>query len=124
MKSWAVTRGPGRVPGGKRRAFHVEDHPIEYNTFEGTIPEGEYGGGTVLIWDRGRWFPEGDPHQGLKKGHLTLRGEGEKLNGSWHLIRIRGRPSEKKENWLLIKGHDEWERTPKDPDILQDLPQS
>ena len=70
MKSWAVTRGPSLDPGEKRLAVHVEDHPIEYNTFEGTIPKGEYGGGTVMIWDRGRWIPEGDPHKGYAKGHL------------------------------------------------------
>src|SRR5262249_14207829 len=72
MKSWAVTRGPSLVPGDKRLAVQVEDHPIEYNTFEGTIPEGEYGGGTVLIWDRGSWTPETDPHEGLKKGRLDF----------------------------------------------------
>src|SRR5438309_11619916 len=64
MKSWAITRGPSLVPGEKRLAVHTEDHPIEYNSFEGTIPEGEYGGGTVMIWDRGEWHPEGDPHKG------------------------------------------------------------
>src|SRR6201997_519856 len=69
LKSWAVTRGPSLVPGEKRLAVHVEDHPIEYNKFEGTIPKGEYGGGTVMIWDRGHWRPEGDPHKGLAKGH-------------------------------------------------------
>jgi bifunctional non-homologous end joining protein LigD len=124
MKSWAVTRGPSLVPSDKRLAVEVEDHPIEYNTFEGTIPAGEYGGGTVLIWDRGRWFPEGDPHRGLIKGHLTFRLEGEKLKGSWHLVRMRGRPNEKEENWLLIKGHDDWERSRNDPDILQHSPRS
>ena len=76
MKSWAVTRGPSLVPGDKRLAVHVEDHPIEYNAFEGTIPQGEYGGGTVMIWDRGRWEPDGDPHRGYKKGHLIFTLEG------------------------------------------------
>jgi bifunctional non-homologous end joining protein LigD len=124
MKSWAVTRGPSLVPGEKRLAVQVEDHPIEYNTFEGTIPQGEYGGGTVMIWDRGQWFPEGDPHEGLKKGHLTFRLEGEKLHGTWHLVRMHRRPNEKKDNWLLIKAHDEWARDPNDPDILEEQPRS
>ncbi len=73
MKSWAVTRGPSLVPGEKRLAVHVEDHPIEYNTFEGTIPKGQYGGGTVMIWDRGRWYPEGDAEKGYRQGRLTFR---------------------------------------------------
>jgi bifunctional non-homologous end joining protein LigD len=124
MKSWAVTRGPSLVPGEKRLAIHVEDHPIEYNTFEGTIPQGEYGGGTVMIWDRGRWYPEGDPHEGLKKGHLDFRLEGEKLHGRWHLVRMHGRAGEKKEPWLLIKSKDEASRSVKDPDILEDEPLS
>jgi bifunctional non-homologous end joining protein LigD len=93
MKSWAVAKGPSLVPGTRRLAVQVEDHPIEYNTFEGTIPKGAYGGGTVLVWDRGRWFPEGDPHLGLKKGDLTFRLEGEKLKGRWHLVRMRGKPA-------------------------------
>src|SRR3954451_23555085 len=124
MKSWAVTRGPSLVPGEKRLAVHVEDHPIAYNTFEGTIPQGEYGGGTVLIWDRGKWHPEGDPHRGLAKGSFDFTLEGEKLHGRWHMVRMRGRPGEKKENWLLIKAHDEFERSAKDPDILEEMPQS
>src|SRR5207245_3252259 len=95
MKSWAVTRGPSLVPGEKRLAVHVEDHPIEYNTFEGTIPKGQYGGGTVMIWDRGHWRPEGDPGQGLKKGHLDFTLEGEKLKGRWHLVRMHGKAGEK-----------------------------
>lgn len=96
MKSWAVTRGPSLVPGEKRLAVHVEDHPIEYNKFEGTIPKGEYGGGTVLIWDSGRWTPEGDPHKGLAKGHLDFELQGEKLKGRWHLVRMHAKPGEKK----------------------------
>jgi bifunctional non-homologous end joining protein LigD len=122
MKSWAVTRGPSLVPGEKRLAVQVEDHPIEYNKFEGTIPKGEYGGGTVLIWDRGRWIPEGDPHKGLAKGHLDFELEGEKLKGRWHLVRMHGKPGERKENWLLIKSKDEAARGPRQPDILEEEP--
>jgi bifunctional non-homologous end joining protein LigD len=124
MKSWAVTRGPSLVPGEKRLAVQVEDHPVEYNKFEGTIPKGQYGGGTVMIWDRGSWSPEGDPHYGLDKGHLEFTLDGEKLHGGWHLVRIRGRPGEKKTNWLLIKAHDAAERTERDPDILEEKPDS
>ncbi len=118
MKSWAVTRGPSLVPEDKRLAVHVEDHPIEYNDFEGTIPQGEYGGGTVMIWDRGRWVPEGDPHVGYAKGHLSFSLDGQKLKGAWHLVRMRKRPGERQESWLLIKSHDEYARSPKEPDIL------
>src|SRR5215472_10051290 len=124
MKSWAVTRGPSLVPGEKRLAIEVEDHPIEYNTFEGTIPEGEYGGRTVLIWDRGRWHPDGDPHHGLEKGHLDFTLEGDKLTGRWHLVRMRGRPGEKKHPWLLIKANDTAARGVRDPDILEEAPRS
>jgi bifunctional non-homologous end joining protein LigD len=124
MKSWAVTRGPSLVPGEKRLAVHVEDHPIEYNTFEGTIPKGQYGGGTVMIWDRGQWFPEDDAHKGYKKGHLDFRLEGEKLHGRWHLIRMRKRPGERHEPWLLIKADDDAARSAKDPDILEGKPRS
>ncbi len=124
MKSWAVTRGPSLVPDEKRLAIHVEDHPIEYNAFEGTIPQGEYGGGTVMVWDRGRWYPEGDPHTGYKKGHLAFTLDGEKLHGRWHLVRMHGRAGEKKEPWLLIKSKDEEARGANDPDILEDEPLS
>jgi len=124
MKSWAVTRGPSLVPGEKRLAVHVEDHPIEYNDFEGTIPKGQYGGGTVMIWDRGRWSPEGDPDRGLAKGHLDFSLEGQKLKGRWHLVRMRKRPGERQEPWLLIKSDDEAARGPKDPDILEEKPRS
>jgi bifunctional non-homologous end joining protein LigD len=124
MKSWAVTRGPSLDPGEKRLAVHVEDHPIEYNTFEGTIPQGEYGGGTVMIWDRGRWIPEGDPHKGYAKGHLDFVLEGEKLRGRWHLVRMRGRDRDRHENWLLIKGGDDEARRGRKGDILEDEPLS
>jgi bifunctional non-homologous end joining protein LigD len=124
MKSWAVTRGPSLDPGEKRLAVHVEDHPIEYNSFEGTIPQGQYGGGTVMIWDRGKWFPEYDPHKGLQKGHLEFRLEGEKLHGRWHLVRMHGRRGETKEPWLLIKAKDEAAREPGSPDILEEAPRS
>ena len=124
MKSWAVTRGPSLVPTEKRLAVETEDHPIEYNSFEGTIPEGEYGGGTVMIWDRGTWTPLEDPHRGLKKGHLSFALDGEKLHGAWHLVRLRGRPGEKRNNWLLIKSNDEAARTERDKDILEEMPLS
>jgi bifunctional non-homologous end joining protein LigD len=124
MKSWAVTRGPSLVPGEKRLAVQVEDHPIDYNKFEGTIPKGEYGGGTVMVWDRGRWAPEGDPHRGLAKGHLAFHLNGEKLHGGWHLVRMRRRPNEKRDNWLLIKQHDDAAREPGDKDILVQKPRS
>jgi bifunctional non-homologous end joining protein LigD len=124
MKSWAVTRGPSLNPDDKRLAVHVEDHPIEYNTFEGTIPRGEYGGGTVMIWDRGTWHPEGDPHKGLAKGHLEFELDGEKLRGRWHLVRLKARPKERHDNWLLIKGKDDEARGSRDKDILDAEPLS
>ncbi len=124
MKSWAVTRGPSLNPDDKRLAVHVEDHPIEYNTFEGTIPHGEYGGGTVMVWDRGTWHPEGDPHKGLAKGHLEFELDGDKLHGRWHLVRLKARPKERGDNWLLIKGKDDEARGPRDKDILDEKPDS
>jgi bifunctional non-homologous end joining protein LigD len=124
MKSWAVTRGPSLVPGEKRLAVQVEDHPIEYNKFEGTIPQGEYGGGTVMIWDRGTWQPEDDPHKGLGKGHLSFTLDGEKLHGLWHLVRMHRKRGEKRDNWLLIKAHDAAARGPGDKDILEQKPRS
>jgi bifunctional non-homologous end joining protein LigD len=124
MKSWAVTRGPSLDPGEKRLAVHVEDHPIDYNSFEGTIPEGEYGGGTVMIWDRGRWIPEGDPHKGYAKGHLDFVIDGKKLHGRWHLVRMRERDRDRHENWLLIKGRDDESRSTREGDILEEQPLS
>ena len=124
MKSWAVTRGPSLVPGEKRLAIHVEDHPIEYNSFEGTIPQGEYGGGTVMVWDRGRWFPEGDARKGYRTGRLNFRLDGDKLHGSWHLVRMRKREGERQDPWLLIKANDAEARPPSAPDILEEEPWS
>lgn len=124
FKSWAVTRGPSLVAGEKRLAVHVEDHPLEYGTFEGTIPKGQYGGGTVLVWDQGTWRPEGDPARGYRKGHLDFAMKGEKLHGRWHLVRIRGKPGEKRENWLLIKGDDAAARPADTADILDERPES
>ena len=124
MKSWAVAKGPSLVPGEKRLAVHVEDHPVAYNGFEGTIPKGQYGGGTVLLWDRGRWRPETDPHKGYAKGHLNFSLEGEKLAGAWHLVRMRRKPREKQEAWLLIKSEDEAARHDGEPDILDEKPLS
>jgi bifunctional non-homologous end joining protein LigD len=106
LLSWAVPKGPSLDPEVKRLAVQTEDHPVEYGAFEGTIPKGEYGGGTVMIWDRGTWEPEGDPHQGYAKGHLVFALHGERLRGRWHLVRTRGR-GEKKPTWLLFKGTDE-----------------
>ncbi len=123
-KSWAVTKGPSLVPGEKRLSVEVEDHPLEYGTFEGTIPKGEYGGGSVLLWDRGTWTPEGDAHAGLAKGHLEFTLDGEKLHGRWHLVRLRGRKGEKRTNWLLIKAEDEAARPADAPDILDEQPRS
>ncbi len=124
MKSWAVTKGPSLVPGDKRLAVHVEDHPVDYNGFEGTIPKGQYGGGTMLLWDRGRWVPEGDPHRGYAKGHLNFSLEGEKLSGAWHLVRMRRKPREKQEAWLLIKSEDSAARHDGDADVLDEQPLS
>jgi bifunctional non-homologous end joining protein LigD len=124
LASWAVTRGPSLVPGEKRLAVQVEDHPLDYADFEGAIAEGEYGGGEVIVWDRGRWQPEGDPVRGLKEGQLDFTLEGEKLKGRWHLVRMAGRKGETRENWLLIKGKDAAARGEADPDILEERPES
>lgn len=124
LKSWAVAKGPSLVPGEKRLAVHVEDHPLEYGDFEGTIPKGEYGGGTVILWDRGHWAPVGDGRKGYRKGHLEFEIHGDKLQGRWHLVRMAQKPREKKENWLLIKGDDDFARSEGDPDILEERPES
>ena len=109
FRSWAVTRGPSLDPAEKRLAVEVEDHPLDYGDFEGTIPKGQYGGGTVMLWDRGTWQPEGDPETMLAKGDLKFSLDGEKLHGSWVLVRMRNdKFKSKRNNWLLIKHRDKF----------------
>jgi bifunctional non-homologous end joining protein LigD len=122
MLSWAVPKGPSFDPSVKRMAMQVEDHPIEYNRFEGTIPAGEYGGGTVMIWDRGTWIPESpDVDAALAKGELKLTMEGKKLHGSWVMVRTRSRPGQLRAAWLLIKHRDAWAST---GDVTESAPRS
>lgn len=118
FKSWAVTRGPSLNPHDKRLAVEVEDHPLDYGDFEGTIPKGQYGGGTVLLWDRGYWECD-NPEKGFKKGDLKFTLDGEKLHGSWVLVRMRhDRTGGKRTNWLLIKHRDEFARESEDNAVL------
>jgi bifunctional non-homologous end joining protein LigD len=114
LKSWAVPNGPSLDPADKRLAVQTEDHPLSYATFEGTIPLGEYGGGTVMLWDRGTWspVPGKDPRKSLKQGHLHFRVDGERMKGEWILIRLKPRPGEKKQNWMLRKIEDEYVGNP------------
>jgi len=112
LKSWAVTRGPSLDPAEKRLAVRTEDHPISYAEFEGTIPAGEYGGGTVMLWDKGSWAPiEGKSAKDIEKGHLHFTLDGERMKGEWLLVRMKGRPGEKRENWLLRKIDDAFAST-------------
>jgi bifunctional non-homologous end joining protein LigD len=120
LKSWAVTRGPSLTIGEKRLAVRTEDHPMAYLDFEGNIPKGEYGGGSMIVWDRGRWLPDGDPHKALAKGHLAFALDGARLKGLWHLVRIRPRKGEKTEPWLLMKAEDEFARRPGEPEITEE----
>jgi bifunctional non-homologous end joining protein LigD len=122
LKSWAVTKGPSLRPGDRRLAVHVEDHPLEYGSFEGTIPKGEYGGGTVLLWDRGRWEAVGDAEAGYREGKLKFRLHGEKLHGGWMLVRLKPRSPRDRDNWLLIKERDDDARDA--GDVLADQPDS
>lgn len=120
LKSWAVTKGPSLDPKDRRLAVHVEDHPMDYATFEGVIPKGQYGGGTVMVWDVGRWKPIGDPRKGYQKGHMDFELTGKKLHGRWHLVRMHVRPNQdgQRDNWLLIKGNDEYARARKGEAVL------
>src|SRR5690349_6689584 len=120
FKSWAVTKGPSLDPKERRLAVETEDHPLDYGDFEGTIPKGEYGGGTVMLWDRGFWAADSDPAQALRKGELRFTLAGEKLQGSWVLVRLRhDRERGKRRNWLLIKRHDGYEREGDGEQILK-----
>jgi bifunctional non-homologous end joining protein LigD len=122
MLSWAVPKGPSLDPAVKRMAMPTEDHPIEYNAFEGVIPEGQYGGGTVMIWDNGTWEPEqDDPDAALKKGDLKFTLHGKKLKGSWVLVRLKPRENEPRAGWLLIKHRDRHAST---DDLTLDKPRS
>lgn len=121
LKSWAVPKGPSLDPKEKRLAVEVEDHPLEYADFEGSIPAGEYGGGEVIVWDRGTWTTEDDVAAGLKSGKLTFQLQGEKLQGEWALVRIRGKKDDDKSSWLLIKHRDEFATA---EDLIAERPDS
>ena len=121
LKSWAVTKVPSLDPATRRLAVEVEDHPLDYGTFEGIIPEGQYGGGTVQLWDEGSWEPRGDPRKGLAEGHMKFDLDGRRLHGGWALVRMAdrdGRLGKKtRHNWLLIKEKDAFAQ-PGEPDSL------
>jgi bifunctional non-homologous end joining protein LigD len=119
LLSWAITKGPSLDPADKRLAVRTEDHPLSYGNFEGTIPQGEYGGGTVMLWDTGSWAPVDDPHAGLQKGHLAFILHGERLKGRWDLVRMRG--DNKRGNWLLIKVNDSEARKGTGGEFLENL---
>jgi bifunctional non-homologous end joining protein LigD len=124
LKSWAVPKGPSLDPADKRMAVHVEDHPIDYRGFEGTIPAGRYGAGTVIVWDRGTWEPTGDPRAGYAAGKLEFKLNGEKLSGGWTLVRMHGHANEREEPWLLIKERDEAARPASEYSVVEAEPGS
>jgi bifunctional non-homologous end joining protein LigD len=128
LKSWAVAKGPSYFPGDKRLAVQVEDHPMEYGGFEGIIPQGQYGGGTVMLWDHGTWNPQPghtDVNEGLRTGSLKFTLHGTKMKGNWALVRMGGKvANERKPNWLLIKEHDDFERTSADKPVTEAQPDS
>jgi bifunctional non-homologous end joining protein LigD len=125
MKSWAVPKGPSYDTADKRMAMPTEDHPISYNTFEGTIPPGNYGAGKVIIWDKGVWVPTEDPHKGWREGRLKFELRGHKLHGHWTLVRMNGRGEGKRPDpWLLIKERDEWARPAAEYSVVDEMPDS
>ncbi len=121
LKSWAVTKGPSLDPSQKRLAVMTEDHPLEYGGFEGVIPKGEYGGGPVMIWDRGTWEPIGAPDEGLAKGDFKFRLHGDRLNGDFVLVRMKPRKEDRgRQNWLLIKKRDDYAGDGDEPTLTYD----
>jgi bifunctional non-homologous end joining protein LigD len=126
LKSWAVPKGPSLDPTVKRLAMHVEDHPVQYGSFEGTIPKGEYGGGTVMLWDRGTWEPLGNPHEAYRQGRLKFKLHGQKLHGAWMLLRTGNLSQTGKDDrkWLLFKERDEEAQPASDDDITEKEPRS
>jgi bifunctional non-homologous end joining protein LigD len=124
LKSWAVPKGPSFDPNDKRMAVHVEDHPMSYGSFEGVIPPGQYGAGTVIVWDRGTWEPIGDPSKGYREGKLKFKLHGEKLHGAWTLVRMHGHANEKQEPWLLIKERDDAAQPASEFSVVDEMPDS
>jgi bifunctional non-homologous end joining protein LigD len=122
LKSWAVPKGPSLDPAVKRMGVRVEDHPISYGGFEGSIPARQYGAGDVIVWDRGLWTPHGDPAKSLREGKLKFELHGEKLKGGWTLVRMHGRGDESKEPWLLIKERDDYARPEKNTTCCRPCP--
>ena len=123
LLSWAVPKGPSFDPAKSSMAIHVEDHPLDYAAFEGTIPAKQYGAGKVIVWDRGTWEPVGDPAEGMARGKLLFRLHGEKLAGLWELVRI-AKPGDRQDPWMLFKKKDEWARPLAEYDVIAALPDS
>ncbi len=124
LLSWALPRGPSLDPSARRLAVQTEDHPIEYARFEGTIPPGQYGAGTVMVWDIGTWEPVGDPEEGYREGRLRFVLRGKKLRGEWQIIRAPYRDSRGQKSWLLVKARDEAARSEAAGSILDEQPDS
>ena len=122
LKSWAVPKGPSLDPGQNRLAMRTEDHPLDYGDFEGTIPAGEYGGGTVMLWDEGRWIPEPgkDPRKTIEEGHLHFALEGERMKGDWVMFRMKGKPGDKSEPWMLKKVTDDFAKPEQGDALVED----